>query len=97
MAVVDVTGSMQAFAVAVYQWMTLLSNRNKNIRYHVFFNDGDEKLNSDKVIGSTGGVYGMASNNLNKVLATMQSAMKNGNGGDIPENDIEAILFGIAK
>ena len=94
---VDVTGSMQACAAAVYKWMTLPANRNKNIRYYVFFNDGDEKLNSDKVIGSTGGVYGMEANSLKKVLATMQTAMKNGNGGDIPENDTEAIVFGIAK
>lgn len=93
---VDVTGSMQACAAAVYKRMTLPANRNKNIRYYVFFNDGDEKLNPNKVIGSTGGVYGMAANNLNKVLATMQTAMKDGNGGDIPENNIEAILFGIA-
>ena len=95
LAVVDVTGSMQSCAAAVYQWMKLAQDKTKNIRYYVFFNDGDEKKNSDKVIGSTGGVYGMAANNLNKVLATMQSAMKNGNGGDIPENDIEAILHGI--
>jgi hypothetical protein len=87
---------MQPCAAAVYKWMKLSQSNNKNIRYYVFLNDGDDKSNSAKVIGSTGGVYGIAANNLNKVLATMQSAMKNGNGGDIPENDIEAILHGIA-
>ncbi|CAF0777234.1 unnamed protein product [Rotaria sordida] len=95
LAVVDVTGSMQPCAAAVYKWMKLSQDKTKNIRYYVFFNDGDDKLNSAKKIGSTGGIYSMAANNLNKVLATMQSAMKNGNGGDIPENDIEAILHGI--
>ncbi|CAF4458115.1 unnamed protein product [Rotaria socialis] len=95
LAVVDVTGSMQSCAAAVYKWMKLSQDKTKNIRYYVFFNDGDDKLNSGKVIGSTGGIYSMAANNLNKVLSTMESAMKNGNGGDIPENDIEAILHGI--
>ncbi len=95
LAVVDVTGSMQSCAAAVFKWMKLSQDKTKNIRYYVFFNDGDEKPNSAKVIGSTGGIYGIAANNLNKVLATMQSAIKNGNGGDIPENDIEAILQGI--
>ncbi|CAF2399415.1 unnamed protein product [Rotaria sp. Silwood2] len=95
LAVVDVTGSMQPCAAAVYKWMKLSQDKTKNIRYYVFFNDGDDKSNLAKKIGSTGGIYDMAANNLNKVLATMQSAMKNGNGGDIPENDIEAILHGI--
>ena len=95
LAVVDVTGSMQPCAAAVFKWMKLSQDKTKNIRHYVFFNDGDEKPNSAKVIGSTGGIYGIAANNLNKVLGAMQSAMKNGNGGDIPENDIEAILQGI--
>lgn len=95
LAVVDVTGSMQPCAAAIYQWMKLANDRNENIRYYIFFNDGDNKPNSAKVIGSTGGIYGVTANDSNKVLATMQTAMKNGDGGDIPENDIEAILRGI--
>jgi len=96
-AVVDVTGSMQVCAGAVYKWMTMSFEKLNSIKYYVFFNDGDNKADGLKVIGSTGGLYGIENTNLNVVLATMKAAMKNGNGGDIPENDIEAILFGIRQ
>jgi hypothetical protein len=96
-AVVDVTGSMQICAAAIYKWMTMTSEKLNSIKYYVFFNDGDNKADGQKVIGSTGGLYGVENTNLNIVLATMKAAMKNGNGGDIPENDIEALLFGIKQ
>lgn len=96
-AVVDVTGSMQPCAAAVYKWMKLAHNRTNLINYYAFFNDGDSKLTSEKVIGSTGGIYGIETTNLYTVLAAMETAMRNGNGGDGPENDIEAVLYGIAR
>ncbi|CAF2954831.1 unnamed protein product [Rotaria sp. Silwood2] len=96
-AVVDVTGSMQPCAAAVYKWLKLAYDKLNSIKYYVFFNDGDNKADSLKVIGSTGGIYGIPTTNLNTTLAVMQAAMKNGNGGDGPENDIEAILFGIKQ
>lgn len=95
--VVDVTGSMQPCAASVYQWMRVETDSRKNIRFFVFFNDGDGKPNANKTIGSTGGIYGNSGENLTQILETMQTAMKNGHGGDIPENDIEAILFAIEK
>lgn len=94
-AVVDVTGSMQPCAAAVYKWLRLAYERINLITYYVFFNDGDNRPDSTKVVGSVGGIYGISTGNLTTVLATMQAAMRNGNGGDGPENDIEAILFGI--
>lgn len=94
-AVVDVTGSMQPCAAAVYKWLKLAYERINLIQYYVFFNDGDNKPDSAKVIGSTGGIYGIPTSNLTTVLATMQAAMRNGNGGDGPENDIEALIFAI--
>ncbi|CAF3752263.1 unnamed protein product [Rotaria sp. Silwood1] len=97
LVVVDVTGSMQPCSAAVYKWMKLAYDRLNSIKYYVFFNDGDNKPDSRKVIGSTGGIYGTPTTDLNSVLAVMQTAMKNGNGGDTPENDIEAILYGIAQ
>jgi hypothetical protein len=96
-AVVDVTGSMQPCAAAVYKWMRLAYETVHLIQYYVFFNDGDAKTTEQKVIGSTGGVYGIPTTNLQTILATMETAMKNGNGGDGPENDIEALLYGIAR
>ncbi|CAF2520361.1 unnamed protein product [Rotaria sp. Silwood2] len=97
LVVVDVTGSMQPCSAAVYKWMRLAYDRLNAIKYYVFFNDGDNMPDSLKVIGSTGGIYGTPTTDLNSVLAVMQTAMKNGNGGDAPENDIEAILYGIAQ
>ena len=96
-AVVDVTGSMQPCAAAVYKWMRLAYDTVHLIQYYVFFNDGDEKTTEQKAIGSTGGVYGIPTTDLRTILATMETAMKNGNGGDGPENDIEALLYGIAR
>jgi hypothetical protein len=94
-AVIDVTGSMLPCAAAVYKWLTLAYERINKIKYYVFFNDGDDKPQINKTIGSTGGIYGIATTNLDTILNTMKTAMKNGNGDDIPENDIEALLFGI--
>ncbi|CAF0983378.1 unnamed protein product, partial [Rotaria sordida] len=96
-AVVDVTGSMQPCAAAVYKWLKLSYDKLNLIKYYVFFNDGDNKADALKVIGSTGGIYGTPTTNLNTTLAVMQAAMKNGNGGDGPENDIEAMLYGIKQ
>lgn len=88
---------MYPCAASVYKWMTLAYEKLDSIRYYVFFNDGDNKPDSTKVIGSTGGIYGIATTNLATVLETMESAMRNGGGGDGPENDIEALIFGIRQ
>lgn len=52
-AVIDVTGSMASCYAQIDQWMAL-SQTNKLVRYFAFFNDGDGKPDSDKIIGSTG-------------------------------------------
>ncbi len=44
-----------------------------------------------------GGIYSVrTSEGIAKVLATLNTAKSNGQGGDAPENDIEAILYTIA-
>lgn len=96
LAVVDVTGSMYPYAAQVYLWMKLNQATNQT-KYYVFFNDGDGKPDASKRIGATGGLYGTKTNSLDVLLKTMAIAMKNGNGGDGPENDIEAMLYGINK
>ncbi|CAF4656230.1 unnamed protein product, partial [Rotaria magnacalcarata] len=96
-AVVDVTGSMAACYAQIDQWLAL-SHTNKLVQYFVFFNDGDNKPNKDKVIGSTGGIYAVHTNEgIAKVLTTLDTAKKNGGGGDGPENDIEAIIYTIGN
>ncbi|UJR07386.1 hypothetical protein I4U23_011672 [Adineta vaga] len=97
LAVIDVTGSMSPCASAVMQWISLAHERKLNIKTYVFFNDGDSKNQPDKVIGSTGGIYATNSTNLSVVHAVMQHAMNMGGGGDDPENDVEALLYGIEQ
>lgn len=88
---------MQPCAAAVYKWMKLAYEKLNLIQYYVFFNDGDNKPQEDKHIGSTGGIYGIETTNLDTVFATMETAMRNGHGGDGPVNDIEALIFGIQQ
>jgi hypothetical protein len=95
--VIDVTGSMHTCAALVYRWMKKNHGPINPIKYYVFFNDGDDKADSAKVIGSAGGLYGVSTADMNTVFATMKAAMSNGDGDDEPENDIEALLFGIQQ
>ncbi|CAF4573915.1 unnamed protein product, partial [Rotaria sp. Silwood2] len=96
-AAIDVTGSMSSCYTQIDEWMAL-SSTNKLVKYFVFFNDGDSTPDADKVIGSTGGIYGIySSEGIEKVLTTLKAAKTNGSGGDGPENDIEAILYTIAR
>ncbi|MFM7709698.1 MAG: hypothetical protein ACKO5C_02170 [Ferruginibacter sp.] len=96
LAVVDVTSSMSPYVAQIYMWLRLNQSKNRT-RYFVFFNDGDNKSQHLKVNGATGGLYGIQTKNLDVLLNTMAIAMKNGDGGDAPENDIEAMLHGINK
>jgi len=96
LAVVDVTGSMDPYVAQVYLWLKLNAATDQT-KYYVFFNDGDGKPDESKVIGMTGGVYGTNTTNVDMLLQTMVAAMKNGEGGDVPENDVEAIIYGQDK
>jgi hypothetical protein len=96
LAVVDVTSSMYPYVAQIYMWLKLNQSKNRT-RYFVFFNDGDNKSQHLKINGATGGLYGIQTKNLDVLLNTMAIAMKNGDGGDAPENDIEAMIYGINK
>jgi len=92
MAVVtDVTGSMSPYSTQVMLW---LKNRPEVLQdgRFVFFNDGDAKPDMLKKIGSTGGIHFASSSNYDSVYMAMNHAMRAGTGGDIPENNIEAVL-----
>ncbi|CAF3384019.1 unnamed protein product [Rotaria socialis] len=92
-AVIDVTGSMSSCYAHIDQWVAL-SQQGKFVKYFVFFNDGDDTLNENKIIGSTGGIYSVYTNEgITKVKEILNTAKRNGGGGDIPENDIEAIIY----
>jgi hypothetical protein len=67
-------------------------NNQGRIKYFTFFNDGDIRPDARKQVGSTGGIYPVPSSNPDEVEKEMLRAMRNGFGGDLPENDMEAIL-----
>jgi hypothetical protein len=96
MVVCDVTGSMSPYITQVMVWQTL-NFKKKIAKNFVFFNDGDNTPDASKITGATGGIYATNSDNLDSVINTATVAMTSGFGGDSPENDVEALLYGIAK
>ena len=89
----DLTGSMSPYTAQLLVWFKEdMQLDQAKIRYFSFFNDGDKTPNSDKKIGKTGGIYQIAARDFNLVKETVYQTMKAGNGGDLPENNIEASL-----
>lgn len=96
LVVMDWTGSMYKFGAQLVLWHKYrTSTNNSRIRHFVFFNDGNKRTTNQKVIGRTGGVYRARTTELEEIVKMMLFVMKKGNGGDSPENDLEALLAGI--
>jgi hypothetical protein len=97
MVVTDVTGSMSPYTVQLLIWYKLREN-SSDIKRFAFFNDGDNKPDERKVIGSTGGIYFAEGNKGFETMATtVFTAMGAGSGGDQPENNIEALLKSLSN
>jgi len=97
--IVDLTGSMTPYISQYMLWLRLNYNRNEDQNY-VFFNDGNDNLRryGEKKIGKTGGIYAVNNKNgFEKIIQTIEKVMLNGHGGDIPENNIEALLYAEKK
>ncbi len=96
LVVADVTGSMAPFNAQVLAFI----RHNQELRqksYFSVFNDGDGAPQMIKRIGASGGIYTCNNNHFDSIYKTVTLAMKNGNGGDIPENNLEAILVSLKK
>ena len=89
--VADLTGSMSPYTAQLLLWFKL-NTLNSPVKQFVFFNDGDMTPDNQKVIGKTGGIYATRSSKFDEVENLAFKTMRNGGGGDIPENNIEAIL-----
>lgn len=90
--VIDFTGSMYGYAKQVL--LFALDNLQKGyIRNFVFFNDGDDLDDEKKQVGQTGGIYGLAAENASELLDLVRKVTEGGDGGDLPENDLEALLY----
>lgn len=92
----DWTGSMYEYGAQTVLWHQK-NLEKKAVKALVFFNDGNRKDDYDKRIGKTGGVYFCNSIQLEKTLDVMKKVMMSGDGGDLPENDVEALIEGIKK
>ncbi len=95
--VADLTGSMYPFAQQVSTWLSLHFTRDSLRQSFVFFNDGDRKKDADKKVGVTGGTYFCTATNADQLIHAMNLCIRNGQGGDAPENVVEAILYGLKK
>ena len=91
---VDMTGSMSPYTAQLLLWLKLNNNSNV-VKQYVFFNDGDRTLDTKKIIGKTGGIYHTRSSKIEDIQDLAYKTMSNGNGGDAPENNIEAVLEAI--
>lgn len=90
--VLDVTGSMGSYLLQVLAWASF-DEHQKRVSRWVFFNDGDMRPDMNKPPGNTGGIYQSSPKTAEEVFKEMRKAMNKGNGGgDIPENDIEALF-----
>jgi hypothetical protein len=96
MVLADVTGSMYPYTGQLLKWLKLTMTDNKR-RQFVFFNDGDNKPDEEKQIGKTGGVYKILTSKYDDVESEIYKAMRNGGGGDAPENNIEALITALDK
>lgn len=96
LVICDFTGSMSPYTSQLLVWHKLnLQTKSSGIKYFTFFNDGDSKSTGAKIIGATGGIYSLESANFDEVAKLALTTMSKGNGGDTPENNIEAVLKGI--
>jgi len=97
MIVTDLTGSMYPYAKEINTWLKLHFMSDTAQQYFVFFNDGDNKRDKDKKIGITGGIYVCRAKTTEDLVNTMKLTIKKGEGGDSPENVVEAIITGLKK
>lgn len=94
LVVTDLTGSMSPFTAQLLLWFKLAQHTGK-VEYLVFFNDGDGKDDEQKIIGNTGGIYAIQPKHFEEIAQMANQVVKKGNGGDEPENNLEALLYGI--
>jgi hypothetical protein len=98
LVVVDLTGSMGPYIAQVLDLMSdLVVKNDPYVCCFSLFNDGNNKPDDKKQVGKTGGITILNDNvTLDKLGKAVIKTMRNGNGGDSPENDMEALLKGLA-
>lgn len=91
MLVVDMTGSMFPYIGQLLVWFKK-NFEGEQIKYYALFNDGDNLPDNKKIIGNTGGVHTYEAKDYKKLKKDLEDVRKMGEGGDDPENDLEAVI-----
>jgi antitoxin component YwqK of YwqJK toxin-antitoxin module len=94
MLVVDMTGSMFPYIGQLLVWYKM-NFETEQVKYYSLFNDGDNIADTKKIIGNTGGVHVYDAKDFKKFKKDLEDVRKMGEGGDDPENDIEALYKSI--
>lgn len=97
MVIVDWTGSMYHYGEQILVWLQHHEYYREDFRHFIFFNDGDSKVWGQKQVGRTGGIYYSKTNKTTEIIQLMANAFDGGDGGDLPENDLEAVLYGLKQ
>ena len=92
--VLDVTGSMRPYDDQVKMWYELNYAQDDPIQF-VLFNDGDNMPDNLKEIGKTGGIHYCLRCDIKTFEDTLDYARFIGDGGDLPENDLEATIAAV--
>ena len=91
--VCDVTASMAPYSAQVLEFIKgQFAKKDTSMTHFVFFNDGNDRKDNSKKVGSVGGIYVTKATTLEETLTNMSNAMKAGTGGDLEENNIEALI-----
>lgn len=96
MLVVDMTGSMFPYIGQLLVWYKM-NFEAEMIKYFTLFNDGDNIPDNKKQIGLTGGVHTFDAKDFKQFKKNIEDVRKLGEGGDDPENDLEAVLKAITN
>lgn len=92
----DWTASMYPYTTQILRWH-LQNQKESKIKHFVFFNDGDKKRNNEKKKGKIGGIYSIESTSIPEIVNMMKLVKSRGDGGDLEENDIEALVWAAEK
>ncbi len=100
LVVCDWTGSMYPYGAQLIHLHKKFLDKGL-LKHLTLFNDGNDFIVNDptrvKPIGNAGGIYHADPQNLEDVLKAMEACAMGGDGGEFPENNIEAILRSIEK
>ena len=90
--VCDVTGSMSPYTAQIFATLPGVVE-NRKCKGFLFFNDGDKKTTDEKKMLKSGGLYWTRAMRFDSAYYTAQKCMSNGDGGDLPENNVEALIL----